>query len=180
MYSCHQAIRKDVYFEVEGFNPEQFGRVVLGDGEAGLNTKLRAAGYKFAYTGKDVTFHVVPPTRMTQAFLNRRIGISGANDAYRQYRKYTPSPLQLFFWNVKLIFVSIPLHLATYIIKVFVSRDPDLGRFFIPYTYYYRNRIGYNQRLMRSEKWRAFAQKKDWMSNDHPLDPEIIDYIEKN
>lgn len=179
MFSCHQAIRRDIYIEIEGFNPEQFGRAVLGDGESGLNAKIRSKNYKFAYNGKAITYHMVPTRRMNQTYLKRRIEIGGFEHAYRAYRRDEPTQFGLFIINLRLLFIDLPKHLLSYAFNIFWHRDPQLARFFIPYTFYYRNRIWYNTQLRKSSVWRQFVLKQDWYSNDEDLPEEIADYVKE-
>jgi len=49
VFSCHQAIRREPFFQCGGFNPENTAGVWIGDGETGLGIKLKHAGYKFAF-----------------------------------------------------------------------------------------------------------------------------------
>jgi hypothetical protein len=43
-FGTNMAIRRDVLFEVGGFNPEAYGQTWLGDGETGLVFELWARG----------------------------------------------------------------------------------------------------------------------------------------
>jgi glucosyl-dolichyl phosphate glucuronosyltransferase len=74
VYSCHQAIKRDVFFKSGGFNPENTAGVWIGDGETGLNIKIRALGYKVAYISKSVIYHMLPENRTTLNYLIKRIG----------------------------------------------------------------------------------------------------------
>lgn len=87
IFSCHQAIRKNVLLECGGFNPENTAGEWIGDGETGLCLKIRARGYKFAYSARAVTHHVIPPERMTQDYLNRRLINQGFADAFTWFRR---------------------------------------------------------------------------------------------
>lgn len=70
-YSVNMAIRRDVLFELGGFNPEATGDVWLGDGETGLNQKLWARGARVAYVPEAAVRHRVAADRMTLAYLRR-------------------------------------------------------------------------------------------------------------
>ena len=88
VYSCHQAIRRDVFFLCGGFNPENTAGVWIGDGETGLGIKIKEAGYKFAYTADSIIYHMIPESRTTFQYLLNRIGNQGFCDSYTDYRKH--------------------------------------------------------------------------------------------
>ena len=68
---------------------------LIGDGEPGLNIKLADLGYWFAYIGSSITHHVIPPERMTQEYLNKRLANQGNCDSYTDYRRNTYSKVEL-------------------------------------------------------------------------------------
>ena len=78
IFSCHQAIKKDIFFRSGGFNPENTSGIWMGDGETGLNIKIKKLGYKFAYTKKSVIFHCIGQSRLNFNYLLSRV----ANQAY--------------------------------------------------------------------------------------------------
>mgnify|MGYP000973157067 CR=1 FL=1 len=88
VYSCHQGIKSDVFFKSGGFNPENTAGVWIGDGETGLNIKIKAMGYLFAYISSSVIYHIIPQERMTLSYLIRRIGNQGYCDSYTDYRQH--------------------------------------------------------------------------------------------
>src|SRR5262245_13693152 len=82
VFSCHQAVSRQAFFQCGGFNPENTAGVWIGDGETGLGIKLKQAGYKFAYTSKSVIYHRIPKSRTTVSYLINRIGNQGNCDSY--------------------------------------------------------------------------------------------------
>ena len=64
-YSNHQAIKREAFFQSGGFNPENTKGVWLGDGETGLNIKLRKNKWMFGFTKKSKTYHHIPKSRLT-------------------------------------------------------------------------------------------------------------------
>ena len=160
VYSCHQAVRRDVFFEAGGFNPENTAGEWIGDGETGLNIKIKELGYKFGFNGNSITWHIVPKYRLTQSYLNGRLANQGNCDSYTLYRKKLFSKPQL----VKQILISA--------IRLFLSsfraiRNVLLGmiswRIHLARCYYYFNRIKYDFRLLKSKSWRKFVLKDDWL-----------------
>lgn len=86
VFSCHQAILREAFFKTGGYNPENVAGIWIGDGETGLNIKLKNLGYKFGYIGSSITYHRIPPSRMNQKYLNSRFHNHGACDAYTTIR----------------------------------------------------------------------------------------------
>lgn len=160
VYSCHQAIRRDVFFMSGGFNPENTAGEWIGDGETGLNLKIKALGYKFAFIASSTTYHIIPSARMTQSYLNKRYENQGCCDCYTDYRenRYEKSALK------KIIYKQYWECLKTYIffVKKVVCNDPE-WRFCRARFSYYVSRIKYNKRLIFDEKWRTFVLKNDWL-----------------
>ena len=86
VYSCHQAVRRDLFFQAGGFNPENTAGIWIGDGETGLNIKIKNLGGKFAYTSHAIIHHIIPETRATLGYLLQRTGNQGFCDSYTEYR----------------------------------------------------------------------------------------------
>lgn len=166
VYSCHQAIPRDVFFRAGGFNPDTNAGEFVGDNETGLNIKVKKLGYRFAYVGESVTRHVIPASRMTQAYLNSRLADQGYCDSYTDYREIRPGPLRL----MRRVAAHGVLTAAT------VSRAAarriagnsawrlDLARLF-----YYRNRARYDLRLLLHERWRRFALRDNWITDENAI-----------
>jgi len=161
VFSCHQAIRKNVFFEAGGFNPENTAGVWVGDGETGLNIKIRDLGYKFAYIGSSVIYHMIPRERMTQDYLNKRLKNQGASDSYTAFRSYRYSKKELYMQIVKHI-IKIPfMFIGALLLSLY--RWDSSWRFGIAYIYYYLQRIEYDMKLIRNDKWRNFVSKCNWL-----------------
>jgi glycosyltransferase involved in cell wall biosynthesis len=163
VFSCHQAIKRDVLFEAGGFNPENTAGEWIGDGETGLNIKIKDLGYKFAYNGKSVIYHMISPTRMTQGYLNKRLANQGNCDSYTEYKKYRYSKAQL----IRKI-ISHGRNFSVQALKgalKFVIHKPS-WRLNWAKSFYYFNRIKYDYRLIKDEKWRQLVIKYDWINDD--------------
>jgi glucosyl-dolichyl phosphate glucuronosyltransferase len=88
-YSVNMAIRRDLLFELGGFNPEATGDVWLGDGETGLNRKLWERGAPVAYVPGAAVRHRVAADRMTLAYLRRWARTKqGPADAYSRLHPF--------------------------------------------------------------------------------------------
>jgi hypothetical protein len=163
VFSCHQAVRKDVFMKAGGFNPDTNAEVFIGDNETGLNIKIRNLGFKFAYVGTAVTHHMIPASRMTQAYLNGRMADQGFCDSYTQFRAIHPGKGRL---ARRMVAHSVLGGLT--VLKAAARRAAgdtrwhlDLARLF-----YYRNRMRYDARLISQEQWRRFALRDDWLHDN--------------
>jgi len=161
VFSCHQAVKREVFFAAGGYNPDTNADVFTGDKETGLNIKIRKLGHRFAYVGTAVTHHKIPASRMTQRYLNGRLADQGFCDSYTDYRAIHPGRTRL----AKRILLHSVLGGLT-ILKAAAHRAAgdtrwrlDLARVF-----YYRNRMRYDARLIGDERWRTFALRDDWIA----------------
>lgn len=161
VYSCHQAVRRDVFFQSGGFNPENTAGVWIGDGETGLNIKIKQLGYSFAYVGSAITYHIIPPQRMTQTYLNKRIGNQGNCDAYTEYRKegMKSMPKRLLSQCASLLSISakLPIHAVRRPRSFSVRRE-------LAAVYYFFYKIKYNIILIFSKKRRELVERYDWLN----------------
>jgi glucosyl-dolichyl phosphate glucuronosyltransferase len=166
IYSCHQAIRRDIFFKAEGFNPENTKGVWIGDGETGLNLKVKELGYKFGYNGNSIIHHIIPASRMTQSYLNKRIGNNGFCHSYTEFRENTPTKSKQLVRSLLRTFVKGPLHSAYFFAKAIFKSDISYIRFSIAYQFYYYKRFQYDLKLVFDNRWRKFVLKRDWLTND--------------
>ncbi len=163
VYSCHQMIRKNIFLDVGGFNPENTAGEWLGDGETGLNIKIKNLGYKFAYVGNSVIEHMIPPSRMTQNYLNNRLANQGNCDSYTYYRAETPSSHKLLLSS--LIYLNKSSERWFYSLLRFYRKSKEFKiRCAEAYAHYYFSRFKYDLRLFVSKKWRALVLRQDWLN----------------
>ena len=162
VFSCHQAVRKDVFIKAGGYNPDIVNGEWLGDNETGLNIKIRSLGYKFAFVRESQTQHMIPPARMTQKYLNKRFANQGNCDSYTNFRKYRYSKKDLKLLNrenywkytqklVKFVFTRI--------------QNNDKWHIHRAYLEYYKSRMAYNKKLMTDSKWVEMVLMNDWINN---------------
>ena len=163
VFSCHMAVRRDVFLQCGGFNPENTAGEWIGDGETGLNLKIKSLGYKFAYNGKSAVYHVIPPARMTQEYLNRRLANQGNCDSYTDYRKnrYTEAQLRgriLHHMNKLASHAQLCVHRRL--------QHDERWRIEKAYTQYYQSRIEYDFRLIQDESWRRLVLRDNWLNEE--------------
>jgi glucosyl-dolichyl phosphate glucuronosyltransferase len=163
VYSCHQAVRKSVLIECGGFNPENTGGEWVGDGESGLSIKIGARGYKYAFTAKSVTYHIIPPERMTQRYLNRRHENQGFADTYTWFRAERPDSKRLFQKQLNCVW---DLGKGTLRLAGKILRGRPEWRLYRAQLSYVLSQFKYASRLRRDSDWRAFVLRDDWISID--------------
>lgn len=160
IFSCHQAILREAFMRAGGFNPDTNAKEFTGDNETGLNIKIRKLGYRFAYLPAAVTHHVIPASRMTQRYLNSRLADQGSCDSYTDYR-------ELGLGRARLV-RRIAAHSALAggsLLRALAKRAGGRSewRLELARTFYHRNRVRYDARLVRHAEWRQFAMRDDWL-----------------
>jgi len=160
IFSCHQIVRKDVFIDAGGFNPDIVNGEWLGDNETGLNIKIQKLGYKFAYTAKALIYHQIPATRMTQDYLNRRMANQGSSDSYTAFRANQYTARELEKQNCLFRIMIVKRSLKSILLKL---KKKDRWRLKQAEIYYYKNRIRYNRRLIHDADWRGIALKDNWI-----------------
>jgi glucosyl-dolichyl phosphate glucuronosyltransferase len=168
LYSCHQAVRRDVFFLAEGFNPEYTRNKYMGDGETGLNIKIIQLGYKFGFNGKSLIYHMIPGSRFTQRYLNKRLANNGIAHSYSAFRR-CPTNSFLLKQILKKIAFKMPAELAKYLIMPIVKRDASLYRFFIAKWHYYFSSVSFDLQILFTPRLKKFVLKRDWLTNDQDL-----------
>ena len=160
VFSCHQAVLKNIFIKAGGYNPDIVNGEWLGDNETGLNIKIKALNYKFAFVKGAVTYHMIPSTRMTQKYFNKRFANQGNCDSYTDYRQYRYTSIQLNE-NIKK-FKKQKLKKQIKFFVLFILRK-DKWRINRAWIDYYKNRIIYNNRLINDENWRKMTLIDDWI-----------------
>lgn len=161
VYSCHQAIRRAALFKAGGFNPESTYTDYVGDGETGLSIKLKDNGYKFGYNGKSIIHHMIPASRMTQDYLNKRLANQGSADCYTEYKKHLFSSEQLA--DRVQNYVSSLIEKSSLCVDKRID-DDIRWRMDKAYAHYYLSRIEYDLRLIKDPDWRELVLKSDWIN----------------
>ena len=159
-FGVNMAIRRQVLFDLGGFNPDSFGDRWLGDGETGLNRKLWAQNQLVGYVPDAVVYHHVPPGRMTVAYMRRRQASDGACDMYAQFHNKMPSLPGLSRAAFAIIIDSARDWAAE---PLFRGRtDPRALRVQMRAARAWA-RLEYVLRLMVSPRLRALVTQQDWL-----------------
>ncbi len=167
VYSCHEAIRKDVFFKAGGFNPENTSGVWVGDGETGLNIRVKALGYKFAYTSKSIICHMIPQGRTTLNYLIKRIGNQGFCDSYTEYRRHRKKGMILPIM-VRRNTIGLLKTLGVEILRIATGRIS--WRFIPAQLVYFYKRNEYDMKLYRNDNFRDLVEIDDWINSDRLME----------
>jgi Glycosyltransferases, probably involved in cell wall biogenesis len=163
VFSCHQAVLREAFFLAGGFNPDTNAGELVGDNETGLNIKIRDLGYKFAYVGESMIRHVIPESRMSQRYLNSRFADQGYCDSYTLYRKRIPGAARLTLAMLRNTALVLPHSVAA---GIRAATGNSAWRLNFARLFYLKNRVVYDFRLFRSEQWRRFALRNDWLTDE--------------
>jgi hypothetical protein len=85
------AVRREVLFEIGGFNPELCGSSMIGDGDTGMRRKLAEHGMLIGYVPGALVYHHIPAERMTVKYFCHRMASQGGCDLYTEYHSGIPS-----------------------------------------------------------------------------------------
>lgn len=163
VFSCHQAIKRDVFFRCGGFNPENTAGVWIGDGETGLGIRMQKEGYKFAYNPTSIIYHVIPESRTSLAYLIKRSGNQGNSDSYTDYRKHR-SRRQLLYDLVHRNTIGFLRLMKTSIHNIRTGKE---SWHFIPATFaYIQSRNRYDLKLYVDAEFRKIVEVDDWIDYD--------------
>lgn len=160
VFSCHEAIRREAFFETGGFHPEYTRDVYLGDGETGLNQDILKNGWMMAYVGKSIIYHMIPPQRMTQKHINKVMANAGNATSYQEYRKQPFDKKSLVFRYMG-YFIAYLKDCNEIIVKA-LFRESTL-RFIIAKWHHYRARIVYDYLIIHNKKFRRMVVKNNWL-----------------
>lgn len=170
VYSCHQAIKKEVFFKSGGFNPENTQGVWVGDGETGLNIKVKKMGYLFGYTSSSIIHHMIPKSRTNLSYLIKRVGNQGFCNSYTEYRSHR-SLNDLLLHMLKRNTYGFLVFYAFNLLQVF--RGKTSIRFLLAYLFYYKNRLNYDLRLLRDADFRKVVEIDNWLSINEDLEIKL-------
>lgn len=160
IFSCHQMIKKEVFFKSGGFNPENTKGVWVGDGETGLNNKIKELGGMFAYTAQSITHHCIPIDRTTQSYLNKRLKNQGNCDSYTRYKESNKSYLNLSYNVIKNI-VLFNLNFFSFIYFLIVLNNKFRLKFSC--FYYFYAKILYDIKLLTNKKFTEVVNIDNWL-----------------
>jgi len=156
------SIKKKRLFQIGGFNPDQIGNNLIGDGETGLCRKIHRAGWKMAWVPGALVWHQqIVEANGSLTDLRRRFKNNGVCYAYDYYRRTKCSKRHLLRRALEAAIKALKLTLRS--VKHFFAKDmayykTELDKaFFLGKSYYYL-------RLVWDLKLRKFALQDDWIN----------------
>jgi glucosyl-dolichyl phosphate glucuronosyltransferase len=159
-WGVNMAIRREVLFAVGGFNPEAFGDIWLGDGESGLNHKLRERRLPIGYVPRAVVHHHIPPGRMTVEYVCHRLANQEACELYTTYHRGIPHRPHL----CRHALVTALKNGKCLIGAWFVKGRTDTGSLDVQIrAARARARLKYLARLIGDDEFRKLVRKEDWL-----------------
>ena len=160
-FSVNMAIRRDVLFEVGGFNPEAFGKIWLGDGETGLHNKLTEKGLLIGYIPEAIVYHHIPAHRMNVEYLCLRMANEGVCEMYARVHKNMPSRWRLFKQAA-----SITLrHSRNWIKASTLQNRTDIESIITQIqAARLQSQVRYIGRLILDEEFQQLVLKEDWLN----------------
>ena len=160
VYSCHEAIRRETFWETGGFHPEYTKDVYLGDGETGLNQDILKKGWWMSYVGRATIYHMIPSGRMTQKHINKVMSNTGNAASYSEYRKEA--------FRKKDLKIRYMQYLKSYIkecdetIKETLQGKSTL-RFILAKACYYKSKAIYDYHVVSNVRFRRMVMKNNWL-----------------
>jgi glycosyltransferase involved in cell wall biosynthesis len=90
VYGCNFSIRKKIFLEFGGTNPDYLPekyRQFQGNGESGLAAKISRSGYKTVYDPRVKIRHLIPESRLTEEYFCWRRYFNGIHASYSAIRR---------------------------------------------------------------------------------------------
>ncbi len=168
VFSCHQAVKREVFFQCGGFNPENTSGVWIGDGETGLGIRMKQAGYLFAYTPKSVIYHLIPKNRTTFAYLLKRVGNQGNCDSYTDYRAHRNRE-KIIPGILRRCALEVPREIARTLLRTVSGHET--WRMLPALMVYFHKRNVYDLKLYNNVAFRKLVEVDNWLSDDHSTPP---------
>jgi len=158
IYGPNFSIKKTVLLEMGGFNPDQTGDIVYGDGEIGLCIKLWKYGKIIYWQPQAGVKHLQFVDRnATKKDILRRFVNNASSDACVYYKKERPGSLRIF---ADILYFC--MWTMGYKFLFFLNADEKNYRFFIK-SAYCKKRMIFMARILFSSKHRESCLREKWM-----------------
>jgi glycosyltransferase involved in cell wall biosynthesis len=162
IYGCNFSIRKDLLFELGGFNPDAFADKNMwwmrGDGEIGLLRKVHHAGKKVIYNPNAIVWHFIPKKRMTVEYFKERAFKSGIEASFSRWRYSGDNfnPIKLFLRACKFGMCCILHNISAHILNKSGIRHKVTAS-------YFKARCLYELRLITDKNLQRFLKQEKWL-----------------
>lgn len=153
-------IKKRVLYNVGGFNPDQIGEWLIGDGEAGLCHKLHKKGYLIGWAPKALMEHYqIVKKNATPKDIKRRYINNGRSVPYRIFaveKKGLPT-LLVNLINSSILMIKC-LFMMTYFL--FIEKKEYMYEAYFNYAYY-SCQIPYTLKILVDPKFREMISSNN-------------------
>jgi glycosyltransferase involved in cell wall biosynthesis len=163
-FGGNMAIRREVLFQVGGFNPDLISDIYLGDGEVGLYQKLWQRKMLIGYVPEALMYNYIPPQRMTVDFFRRRMANEGVAEMYTRYHHEMPDRLRLFKHAVAIAAKNSKYWLGARLLRGRTDRRSVDVQIHAART---QSQVKYLSRLMFDKELRSLVLKKDWLNESY-------------
>ncbi len=163
IYGGNFSIRKNVLFEVGGFNPDTAVEdKLVGDGECGLCKKVFEAGKKIIYVPESLIYHVQDGSSVNLKKMKHRYAQQGRFQVYTDYKENRQKTLASIRNSVDMLLLSVRRKMTA---LFFLERSSlDYYRFEVLSSEALA-RAGYYFRLACSKKFRNLIIRNNWISS---------------
>jgi len=99
IWGGNMAVRRDVFLKVGGMNPDIFPDKLMwltGDGEGGLQMKIRRAGYEIFYEPRSCVYNRIGASRLSVDFLISRRTYRALTMSFTNIRELNKKPNHVF------------------------------------------------------------------------------------
>lgn len=163
-FGGNMAIRKKVLFKIGGFNPDTTGKYIWGNGDSGLNRKLRHKGYLIGYVPEALIFHHIDKKRMSLEGFCHWMSNEGRVDMYTIfYENGLPKNyLQLFKLRYLVPYLYITCKYWIGYILVKGRKAPFKIKFQLQLTRT-KSQLDFIHQLFKNKELQKLVTQKDWI-----------------
>jgi len=156
------SIKKDVLFELGGFNPDQVGEWLIGDGENGLCKKLHKGNHRVAWAPNAIMYHhQTVKKNATLTDIARRYANNGVAVPFHIYFVQKSGTLVLML-NLMLAFGKIAFYFALRLMFRMLNMD-ELSRKSLFKLHEYYSQVTYTLRICFDKPFRESIEQGDWI-----------------
>lgn len=156
------SIKKSVLYEVGGFNPDQIGDWLIGDGETGLCHKLHKKDYLIGWAPNALMEHYqIVKKNATLKDIKRRHINNGRSVPYRIFAIENKGIFALF-GNLVIALMLMVTWLLILIFFSLIGRKESAYRAYFNYSYYICQ-FPYTVKVLTDSKFRITILSNDWL-----------------
>ena len=132
----------------------------IGNGELGLNIKIKKLKLKFVFLPKSIIYHIIPKERLIQKYINKRLANQGAVDSYTAYQAKKYNNFQLY---VKILYYILRMPYCLLFLLINFITGNSKWRIRWAFIFYYIRRIKYDFKLIINSDWKKLVLKENWL-----------------